>query len=449
MLELSKLLSSAHPTSTEGASQSQTNILNTLTPPPPVHLDGSNPRPLSTQLSESGTNQTLAPPNALPHTKKRFSGFHFRKKHSHTGGREVVGPALQVVDADAEPTRDVNRTSVDGDHDDQEPANGDANAAGVPKSGQVNGKEEGVKVTITLEALNEEDQPLSTKNAQVTYLHIIRMGPPSTTVQDPSSSTANQVDDDSKPWVVQVVKREALIGPHTFRLQEIYGLASSSSNASEPPATTYPPQPGQQNSAFDTPASECLVCLSSPREVVLLPCRHLVACRECAVNMVEFGAGGALTHELTATGTTAEGGGNGETPAAEGGANPTEGGGAATPAAAPSRRRKRKAKGWSCPICRQPYTSLLRITTHGPAKVISDDEDEAEDTPQATSPNANADTQNTNTNTNATTTTTTTTNAPTAPPLNRAGSGIGGMVRSLLPGGGARTERAQDIETRA
>ncbi|KAJ7152285.1 hypothetical protein C8R43DRAFT_1127364 [Mycena crocata] len=33
------------------------------------------------------------------------------------------------------------------------------------------------------------------------------------------------------------------------------------------------------------------------RRVVLLPCRHLVACRPCAVNMVEFGAGGAIVAE--------------------------------------------------------------------------------------------------------------------------------------------------------
>jgi len=32
----------------------------------------------------------------------------------------------------------------------------------------------------------------------------------------------------------------------------------------------------------------------------------------------------------------------------------------------PNPRRKRRAKGWFCPVCRQPYTSLLRITTAPP-----------------------------------------------------------------------------------
>lgn len=38
-----------------------------------------------------------------------------------------------------------------------------------------------------------------------------------------------------------------------------------------------------------------------------------------------------------------------------------------TAQAPPNPRRRRRAKGWSCPVCRQPYTSLLRITTTPPA----------------------------------------------------------------------------------
>ncbi len=92
------------------------------------------------------------------------------------------------------------------------------------------------------------------------------------------------------------------IGSHTFHLHEIYGLSSTSTSVhpTAPDATpttahTYPPTVPVPP-AEDEPSSECLVCLSSPREVVLLPCRHLVACKECAINMVEFGAGGAITH---------------------------------------------------------------------------------------------------------------------------------------------------------
>jgi hypothetical protein len=80
--------------------------------------------------------------------------------------------------------------------------------------------------------------------------------------------------------------------------------------------------------------------------------------------MVEFGAGGKVARRDDPTG--------GEDAAAvDGAAGAT--GTAGTPAAGPApqvaggttatgrERRKRKAKGWYCPVCRQPYTSLLRL----------------------------------------------------------------------------------------
>jgi hypothetical protein len=147
---------------------------------------------------------------------------------------------------------------------------------------------------------------------------------------------------------------------------------------------TYPPTPTpaitvapKANDAGDV-SSECILCLSSPREVVLLPCRHLVACKDCALNMVEYGAGGQLVHPTEGTETTAATGpagadaAEGEAPAEGSGTN-AEGDGAAAvaPAPAPAQaprppRRKRRAKGWYCPICRQckhsPLTTLYRNT---------------------------------------------------------------------------------------
>lgn len=76
--------------------------------------------------------------------------------------------------------------------------------------------------------------------------------------------------------------------------------------------------------------------------------------------MVEFGAGGkvARREETTTTETTGD--------VVPGSATAT---GSSVPTPAPSggtttggrERRKRKAKGWYCPVCRQPYTSLLRL----------------------------------------------------------------------------------------
>jgi len=78
--------------------------------------------------------------------------------------------------------------------------------------------------------------------------------------------------------------------------------------------------------------------------------------------MVEFGAGGkvARREETTATEATTN------ADVVPGSATAT---GSTVPTPAPSggtttggrERRKRKAKGWYCPVCRQPYTSLLRL----------------------------------------------------------------------------------------
>ncbi|KAI0720750.1 hypothetical protein C8T65DRAFT_632685 [Cerioporus squamosus] len=277
--------------------------------------------------------------------KKRFTSFHFRKRHQD---RNVAGPALAVVDADTHPAEGEDKPKDEKEEDD------------------------GVRVTIRLSALDEEGKELPSPNEQVTYLHIVRFGAPPVAVE------GAEPEEDKRPWVVKVVKREATIGMHTFHLHEIYGLSANSTTSTQPTAPpptaqldthTYPPAV-PPTTTEDEPSSECLLCLSSPREVVLLPCRHLVACRECALNMIEFGAGGTIVHndsETTAPGADA--------PAAEGAEANAEGaaeGAPPVPAAVPvipaNPRRKRKAKGWFCPVCRQPYTSLLRITTTPPEK---------------------------------------------------------------------------------
>ncbi|KAI0052096.1 hypothetical protein FA95DRAFT_1553769 [Auriscalpium vulgare] len=304
--------------------------------------------------------------------KRRFTtALNFRRR---TQDRSVSGPALAVVDADASPETDVE------------------NKVAVGKDEQT---EEGVRVVIRLVALDEDGKELPSANEQSTYLHVVRFGPPAAE------------GDDVRPWVVKVAKREATIGPHTFHLHEIYGLSSAPAHTPAPavPVPTsphaYPPTaPPVPTPHEDEPSSECLVCLSSPREVVLLPCRHLVACKECAVNMVEFGAGGAIVNAEEPS-TTAEppapetaapsapdapAGTSDSTTAppatdsaeAHAEAPPAEGSPSEQPAVVPitpiptNPRRKRRAKGWFCPVCRQPYTSLLRITTTPP--VVEDKE---------------------------------------------------------------------------
>lgn len=355
------------------------------------------------------------------HSRKRLTFFRKKGNSSHHHGPQphstsqtttaptvAAGPALALVDAESH----------------QRPSGSLATEAGAghggigrdPKDRKKEEEDGGVKLSIRLAACDMDNKPLRVRNEQVTYLHIVRHGPvpappaaaATTGAEGEGGSTSNPPEadktetssvtevEDKRPWVVKVVKREARIGPHAFHLHEIYGLTSHSAAPAHPlaptaptpaPEHTYPPTTDASadaaaptiSPADDADATaECLLCLSSPREVVLLPCRHLVACRECAVNMVEFGAGGTLVHSepdppppaVTAPGgevTPANGGNDTQAAALVGDAAvpPTP----ATPAPpAPTTRRKRKPKGWFCPVCRQrksnsvlllPWDSLL------------------------------------------------------------------------------------------
>lgn len=61
-----------------------------------------------------------------------------------------------------------------------------------------------------------------------------------------------------------------------------------------PTTHTYPPVAGEDGlvpvEEEDDPPFERLLCLPAPREAILLPCRQLVACKDRALNVVEFSA---------------------------------------------------------------------------------------------------------------------------------------------------------------
>ena len=113
--------------------------------------------------------------------RKRFTNFHFRKRNQD---RNVAGPALAVLDADAHATTESEE-----------------------KSKEEKEEEVGVRVTIRLTALDEDGKDLPSANEQVTYLHIVRFGAPPVVVE------GAEEEEDKRPWVVKVVKREATVRP--------------------------------------------------------------------------------------------------------------------------------------------------------------------------------------------------------------------------------------------
>lgn len=134
-------------------------------------------------IPESATSDDVTSPDPITlrnNGRRRFTHFHFRKRSQ---SRRISGPALAVVDA--------------------EPA--------VAQEGKTKGGkdvEEGVKVTIRLAALDEQGTELASPNEQITYLHIVRLGHTGT---EAPKEGGEQVDEDVRPWVVKVVKREATV----------------------------------------------------------------------------------------------------------------------------------------------------------------------------------------------------------------------------------------------
>ncbi|CAE6411107.1 unnamed protein product [Rhizoctonia solani] len=256
------------------------------------------------------------PPAAATRSRRRISvPFHIRRRDR--GPQQATGPALPVVDADAH-----NATAAESSKDNTPKETG------------------GVDVTIQLDALDEAGVSVSPRNSQLTLLHIVKMGQP------PSDGS-----EDTRSWVVRVVRRDALIGNHIFRLQEIYGLASA--NAPAPAPQTYPPAPTDHD-------GEALPDAHTQQQTY-----EFAACKECAENMITFGAGEGVSAPAAPVAEETTTPANNANQTSDGAPNTNTTSEPLTPfqAAATAGRRKRKAKGWFCPVCRQPYTSLLRIST--------------------------------------------------------------------------------------
>jgi len=63
-------------------------------------------------------------------------------------------------------------------------------------------------------------------------------------------------------WSLKAVKQRVRIGKFAFSLQEIYGI--------------------EKKTKGEELESECVICMDDPRDTLILPCRHLAVCAECA-----------------------------------------------------------------------------------------------------------------------------------------------------------------------
>mmetsp|Transcript_6115 Transcript_6115/g.13045 ORF Transcript_6115/g.13045 Transcript_6115/m.13045 type:complete len:356 (+) Transcript_6115:375-1442(+) len=90
------------------------------------------------------------------------------------------------------------------------------------------------------------------------------------------------------------VKQNVLLADgREYEVEEVYGLGSASSSSTAPVRErdgndlggVEGQQEGQEQPADVDYDQQCVVCLSAPRDTMVLPCRHLCVCCDCALRM--------------------------------------------------------------------------------------------------------------------------------------------------------------------
>lgn len=199
---------------------------------------------------------------------------------------------------------------------------------------------ETLKLAVVVEALDANGQPYPEPNLQTTYLRLTSLPIRSTTPALADQTAADGATSVNRLWTVHVEGQEAEIGSHRFQLQELYGLSSR-----PPPIKVEPSADGTTGGAagglgestddagvvidmdqMGNVGSECLICLSSPTNTLLLPCTHGL-CLDCSIQLKE-----SVKAQRDAE----------------------------------RRRGKLPKKKYNCPMCRRGFTSMLHLKAVDP-----------------------------------------------------------------------------------
>ncbi|KAJ3201256.1 hypothetical protein HK099_002316, partial [Clydaea vesicula] len=196
-----------------------------------------------------------------------------------------------------------------------------------------------------LEKASQQGMP-NPVNSQSTYVSL--------------TSTSYSANDQN--YDVKVLKQRIMVDSVSYLLQEIYGFLDDANES------------GTTDPVAEAESRDCVICMCEARNTIVLPCRHLCLCNECADVLRAQGRNVPPEANVGVNAATNSSEGNltnVESPAVESNLNSAPepavlnngllGGFQPSP---PSRILMGPPK---CPICRQVFHSLLQINLPKPA----------------------------------------------------------------------------------
>lgn len=73
--------------------------------------------------------------------------------------------------------------------------------------------------------------------------------------------------DQTSIHIIKPLKQKLIVNGVAYLVQEIFGLENKEQD---------------QQQLLDESVGECIICMTNPRDTVILPCRHLCICNGCA-----------------------------------------------------------------------------------------------------------------------------------------------------------------------
>lgn len=109
---------------------------------------------------------------------------------------------------------------------------------------------------------------------------VIHLGTVETSCEIQSQFTLAKLlyDETKKTYSIAVLKQTILINDDIFELHDIYGLEGAAK-------VTKDDETGTTNDIELDDDTDCVICLTEPRNTTVLPCRHMCLCQGCAESL--------------------------------------------------------------------------------------------------------------------------------------------------------------------